>query len=287
MSVPLFTLKSLAACLGNINYPAPKITEIKVKKEVQKEEPPKEEEKKPKVKMKKWPDEPTSMVNYERLIEYVKQILDEGYSFVRTDKKSFDYAGWNIGKEELKIYKSAKERFTEKNLSIEKKKYDRNLIDVVLNLTFQLGIEQGRRAERIERDITSDLVKATEQTRKSNKEIRIKNDTLAIQNELIRANPAISDEELKKRTVVGLKNLKDKRIRALKKDTNEDAMKSSMVAGQQRPKAKFHEVEYIYWTMSRPIYKNVWIKVLAGQGWTIEEWNDRCQEKIKAQKNKQ
>src|SRR5271166_3646580 len=101
-----------------------------------------------KVSLKEWPDNPHSLVDYEDLVKPIKAIIDQGYKLTRNLTKSFTYEGYEIGAKELEKCPSAKYRFDERLLSVEKKKSDRNLIDVALNMIYLLGVENGRRAER-------------------------------------------------------------------------------------------------------------------------------------------
>src|ERR1700733_3665623 len=126
-----------------------------------------------KVKMKKWSDNPTAMVPYRSLIAPLKAVLDKGYRLLRKPEvKSFEYDGFNIGKNELAIFPSPKNQLSEKSLE-KSTKANVNLIDIVLNIAFLLGMEQGRRAERREQVSTETLINTIETYRERNADLRL------------------------------------------------------------------------------------------------------------------
>lgn len=116
--------------------------------------------------MKEWPDDETSTVSYEELISPIKKLLLEGYRMERYQNKQFVYSGYNIGKSERLTSPTPDERFSSRWLENEEK-FKRTLLDNVFATVFQLGIEQGRRFDKINRynnSLLRDIVDARTRT---------------------------------------------------------------------------------------------------------------------------
>jgi hypothetical protein len=240
------------------------------------------EPKKPK--MKKWPDN-GSLVSYDRLIKPLKSILDRGYRLFRKDVKSFDYDGYNIGKEERNIYASPKTRFESKSLADAQKK-GTNLIDIVLNVAFLLGIEQGRRIQKAEQEQTNNLLNTLESYRERNKNLRLKNDELEAMLLLKNQYPTMKQEELLFLAQEMILQKRDDRIEQARVELSFDPSHSSFNL-QQRKRAKFGELV----DLARTLNKNIcsledWLDILKDHGWTSKDWLDKCQKKqIKTEYN--
>lgn len=93
--------------------------------------------------LKPWPDD-NEVVEYDELVEPLRDILYEGYELNRTSKAGFRYVGYNIGAGDTLYNPTPEERFSERWLSNDKK-FGRTLIDNIFETIFQLGIEYGRR----------------------------------------------------------------------------------------------------------------------------------------------
>src|SRR5271165_2751281 len=163
-------IEAVVELVANDN-PAPVVIGVEPLKETDK---PKEKSKK---KMKKWSDDPSALVQYAKLITPLKDIINKGYKLIRNDIKSFDYEGYNIGKSDLQVFPSPKNQLQEKNLA---KQNNRNvkLIDIILHITFLLGVEQGRRSERQEQKSTEVLINTIVQYKETNKNLRYQIDEL-------------------------------------------------------------------------------------------------------------
>lgn len=228
-------------------------------------------------KMKRWPDN-NALVPYADLIKPVKEIIDQGYRFIRNHKTEFDYSGYNIGKREAEANPNLipKRRFEERGIAIEKFKYDRNLIDIALNVAFLLGMEQGRRTEKRNTLPNETLISNIEQFRNSNKELRFRIDELEAYIEAKNANPDASNETLAALVIDIVKARRASRISAIKEDLLQDNTKSSF-ATKSVSKAKFSELEMLAKSEKCSIFQ--WKEVLETRGWTLEEWNERCKKK--------
>lgn len=230
-------------------------------------------------KMKKWPEDSSVLVNYEELAHPLKRILDQGYRLFRKDeKKEFDYDGFNIGKNELTVSPPPKFRFTEKLLKYDKT-HGRNLIDVVLNVMFLLGVEQGRRAERRDHKPIEGLVKTMDNYREENKNLRIKIDELEVLLEVGQSNPELTGEALKQAVLEGVRNRRGERIHKARQELQMDATRSTFDFSTPK-RAKFKELEHIAKTLNKNICSSdQWKTILKEKGWTFQEWKDRCKKK--------
>lgn len=231
-------------------------------------------------KMKRWPENPSELLPYGDIISPLKEVLRKGYRLFRKDEiKSFDYEGYNIGKVELQNNPSPKLRFSEKFLTYEKA-LGHSLIDVVLNITFLLGVEQGRRAERRDSKPVETLLETLETYRETNKNLRIKIDELEIQSELKERFPQLTDQELQSCIKVGIEARKWKRIHELKKELQLDVSKSNFQF-KTPVRAKFRDLESIAKSLNKKTCTlEQWKEILESKGWTYKEWKDKCKKKI-------
>jgi hypothetical protein len=237
-------------------------------------EKPKEEPK-PQKKMKKWSDDPSTLVPYSKLISPLKDIINKGYKLIRNDVKSFDYEGYNIGKNELQLFPSPKNQFTEKHLA---KLKNIKLMDVVLHITFLLGVEQGRRSERQEQKSTETLINTLEQYRETNKNLRYQIDELKAFIVVKDKNPTLSHEELMQLVKIEVDNNRPNRIAAIKTDLELDPTRSSFkIRTPQR--AKFNDLMELSKTLNKSQYEEHWPNILKEYGWTIEQWDNKCKKK--------
>jgi hypothetical protein len=230
-------------------------------------------------KMKKWPDDPSRMIPYNQLIDPLKSIITTGYRlFRRNDIKSFEYEGYNIGEQERTTHPSPKNRFKETSLQ-EVAKSGKTLIDIVINVIFLLGVEQGRRAQYKEHKSIEELCETLEIYRNSNKDLRIKNDELEVYIEEKKLHPSLSDEELLPYIKNGIAKRRTLRIEDYKKDLlldkrlNEFKFKSKI-------KMKAKELISFASSLSKEICSaQQWSELLTQRGWTLEEWRALCKKK--------
>lgn len=233
-----------------------------------------------KTKMKRWPDNPTELVPYKDLAGPLKEALNKGYRlFRREEVKSVDYDGFNIGKHELINTPSSRERLSEKLLEQDKKS-GTNLIDVVLNLMFLLGVEQGRRAERRDTKPIETLMETLEIYREKNKDLRMRTDELEVILDIKEKFPDISPDVFNEKVKLGVASRRTKRIQELKSELQLDVSKSSFKF-KPAPKAKFKELELIVKNLTKDICSpEQWKQILVQRGWTYKEWKEKCKKKF-------
>ena len=95
--------------------------------------------------MKEWPDNGT--VRYDELIEPLRKILERAmYLGDDVYENGLDYDnGYNIGRPEQATHPCPDEALSKDNLKYGHEEQDRDVYDVILNIVFMLGVEQGRR----------------------------------------------------------------------------------------------------------------------------------------------
>jgi hypothetical protein len=97
--------------------------------------------------MKQWPEDKTEWVPAEDLLEPLRRSLFEAYTIKRTKEKSISYDGYNIAIQELAVSQSPEQNLTESAIDYHEER-GRDILDIVLLIAYQLGIEQGRRLTR-------------------------------------------------------------------------------------------------------------------------------------------
>lgn len=97
--------------------------------------------------LREFPQDDLYPITSDELLSPLKKILVEGYKWERLPKNDFIYIGFNLGKTEQFYYPTPKERFCHRWLNNESK-FARSLIDNVLLVAYQFGMEQGRREIR-------------------------------------------------------------------------------------------------------------------------------------------
>lgn len=230
-----------------------------------------------KKKMKKWSDDPSALVQYKRLIDPLKDIINKGYKLIRNDIKSFDYEGYNLGKQDLLTFPSPKNQFAEKHIEKFNKK-NIKLIDIVLNITFLLGVEQGRRSERQEQKSTEALINTIEQYRETNKNLRYQIDELKATAKVKALYPTLHDRDLLPFIQKEIAANRDNRLQELKKDLKADPTRSSLTMKIPQ-RAKFNDLCDLARTFDKKTYDEHWLSVLKEYGWTLDEWNNKCKKK--------
>jgi len=97
------------------------------------------------IRMKQWPKEITETAGYEDLIDPVRNAFDQLYTKRRKKAKSATYDGFPTT--EAHIVSQPSVRLSEESLEQEAFQ-GRDPLDVILNIAFNLGMEQGQRALR-------------------------------------------------------------------------------------------------------------------------------------------
>ncbi len=103
--------------------------------------------------IKQWPKDNTEVLSFTDLIDPVRKALEIAYAFKRKKIKSIPYDGYNTPTL-LAGFGPPDERLTEEGLAYDEER-DRDALDTLLNISFNLGMEQGIRMQR--RDSESDL----------------------------------------------------------------------------------------------------------------------------------
>lgn len=113
--------------------------------------------------MKEWPEN-NEIVPAHELLDPLCDVVIEGYTLRRKDKnKDIPYKGFNLGKHELSSCMRPDELFTAESLAYILENQGRTLIEEVICLAFQLGIEQGRRRILLQlENIVADPVEVTD-----------------------------------------------------------------------------------------------------------------------------
>jgi hypothetical protein len=96
--------------------------------------------------MKEWPKDKTETVYYEELITPVKKVLLKAYKLTSRKLKNIPYDGFNFGSHSLVGLPPPNEQL-EKDMIEYHKERGRNILDIILMIAFNLGLEQGRRLE--------------------------------------------------------------------------------------------------------------------------------------------
>lgn len=242
--------------------------------EITKTDEVKPEEKKSK--MRGWPENPQALLPYNDIINPLKEVLNKGYRLMRKDEvKSFDYEGFTIGKHERRTHPSPAVRLSKDWLEYENK-HGYKLIDVILNITFLMGVEQGRRAERRDSKPLETLLDTLETYREKNKDQRIKIDELETMLEF--KGEGLSEEEMKRKIEEALASKRSKRIEELKAELKLDTNKSTFQF-KTNMKMRFKELESLARSICKSCTEEQWKRHLSDKGWTYKEWKDRCKKK--------
>jgi hypothetical protein len=232
-----------------------------------------------KILLKHWPRNRFELVDYNELVEPIKRLLDAGYIFKRKLQKSFDYDGYEIGAPELQHCPSNKHRFSEASLAKEKERTDRNLIDVALNVMYLLGIENGRRAERRYEQPVNSLVETLSFYRETNRDLRLRNDELEAEIDVLRNNATASYAEVRSGIRERVREKAASRAEAFRLDLSCDASRNNYDAPSPR-KRPFNELVSIGQNLS--CSREDWTLVLEKNGWTYDEfWNTAKKRKVK------
>lgn len=236
-----------------------------------------DDKEKNKNKVKQWPDEPDEIVLYKDIYAPFKEILEKGYRLIRTNSEwKFDYNGYEIGKQEKKIFPNVKEHFTEKFLRREKDKHDQSLMDVVMRLMFLMGIEQGRRMAYSEQAPVRNLEKTLANYRERNKSVRYQ---LAKANAIIKIreeNPTLPSKDVDALIRIELEKTRHIRIDEIKKEIRMDPTLSCF-KNKVRKKAKLTDLLALANTLDPEIFKHEdWLLLLNEANCSVSEWKVFC-----------
>jgi hypothetical protein len=236
-----------------------------------------EEKVEDKNKVKQWSDEPDELALYNDVFAPFKNILEKGYRLIRNANEwKFDYNGYELGKQEKKIFPPAKEHFTEKFLKREKEKYDRSLFDVVMRLLFLMGVEQGRRMAYQEQTPIRNLQKTLADYRERNKSTRYQ---LAKANAIIKIkeeNPNLTTKEVNELIAVELEKTRKDRIEEIKTEMKMDPSLTCFKS-KAKKKAKLTELLALANSLDKEIFKQPdWLSLLEEANCSPSEWKAFC-----------
>ena len=112
--------------------------------------------------MKEWPKDGTCVM-FSDLAGPLRKVLRFGYILKRKNgNKDIPWDGYNIGKKELSTCLNPEEALTAESLAFAKEDQGCDLLDAIITIAIQLGIEQGRRMERKETKERNSLKNMTE-----------------------------------------------------------------------------------------------------------------------------
>lgn len=236
------------------------------------------DDKKSPPKMKEWPNSQYEMVQYDNLIDPIKCVLQKAYKFYRRDEvKSFEYDGFNFGKSEQKNCPSPQQRFSEKFIEFENKR-GKKVLDIAINIVFMLGVEQGRRIEKIATKPFLAMKSALSAYRETNKELRARLDELEVMLDIKNHHPDISIADYNLLLAKGLKERRDERLSFLKEELALDPYKSNFNSNEPI-KFPFKNLVKLMEALKNDCNKQRWEEILKDHGWSYDEWTVRCKKK--------
>lgn len=240
----------------------------------QKQETKPKKEKTSSKKMRKWPTNLNTTVPYNALISPIKKILEEGYRLVRKkEKTSFEYEGFNLGRQERKLFPPPNYRLSKKLLELAEKD-NHSLFDVMLHIVFCLGIEQGRRVSRPEYQALNKAISALEKYRRDNRKLRFQIDKLDAWMKLKQDLPDLSDKEFEMYLREEMFDRRKARLELAKKEIGEDPLKALRVKEPNR--LVFSELLEVAKAINDDCTKAQWKAILKDLGWNMSDWNNKC-----------
>lgn len=227
-------------------------------------------------KIRQWPEDLSELIQYDVIFTPLKSILEKGYTLSRKQEWKFDYNGYDIGKQEKKMFPAIKEQITEKYLKKEKEKNGRSLMDVVMRVMFLMGIEQGRRTAYVEQEPVRSLEKTLANYRARNKNVRyqlaVANATLKVREE----NPLLPKEELQKLINIELEKTRQVRIDEIKQEIAMDPTLTCFKL-KTKKKTKLTDLLSLANTLDPEIFKMPdWISLLEEANCSPTEWKIFC-----------
>ena len=223
--------------------------------------------------MQKWPDQ-WETVSYDDLIEPIKSIFTSGYYYSPKDHSGFEYNGFNIGKNELRIVPNPKKRLTKDGLQ-EESKQGRTLVDTLFHITFLLGVEQGRRVETCNRHSVKSIVDTLDTYKRTISTLRHRNDEVEALLKAKTSNPNASQAELTEIVNKELTASRSNRIALAKKDANSDPTKKP-TEKQSGSRASFKELKRAAKMVENKITLEVWTNYLNECQWSLDDWYRKC-----------
>ena len=225
-------------------------------------------------KMRKWPSNPNAILAYGAIISPIKKILEDGYRLIRKKEKvSFEYEGFNIGKQERKLFPPPNYRLSKKLLELSEKD-NRSLFDIMLHVVFCLGMEQGRRVSRPEYHALNKALSALEKYRRDNRKLRFKVDQLDARIKLKLDIPDVSGKEFEFYLKQEMNYRRNARFELAKQELGEDPMKALRIREPNR--LVFSELVKIAKTCNDTCTKSQWKFILKDFGWNMNDWNSKC-----------
>jgi hypothetical protein len=101
------------------------------------------------MKMNKWPKDPKKTVSFHALIVPLKKALLFGYELKRINvNRNIPYDGYDIGEDSKVASFSPNHKMRADYLRKQLEEHGKDLADYILEITFQLGVEQGKRIFR-------------------------------------------------------------------------------------------------------------------------------------------
>jgi len=96
--------------------------------------------------MLEWPSDNKPIESIEEVLKPIRRSLKRAYNLTRSKRKSIPYDGYTHGQQILAICPDPETALTKEDL---KRSYanGKDVLDVILLIAFQLGIEQGKRLE--------------------------------------------------------------------------------------------------------------------------------------------
>jgi hypothetical protein len=99
------------------------------------------------VPLKPWPEDPAKWVNIEELIVPIKKAIKFAYKLKRIRPgKDIPYDGYTFGGRSLCMILDPEQSLTKEQLRVRAESNQMDALDVILQVCFNLGYEQGRRA---------------------------------------------------------------------------------------------------------------------------------------------
>lgn len=254
------------------------ISDISNSQEKENVDLPSKSKKSDKNKINQWPDDPSTLVDYDDIYKPLKDILEEGYKLTRKlGVNKFDYSGYDIGKIEKRLFPAIKDQLSEKFLAKEKEQNNKTLMDVVMRLMFLMGIEQGRRMSVQEYAPLKSMEKALSSYRDRNKKLRYNLDQCKAIIEILKLHPNIEKDELNKLISIEMEKTRKLRLEEIKNEIKIDPNINCFRTSKLKKKIKMSELLYLAHTLDQEIVKmSDWINILSEAGCSLSEWKNFC-----------
>lgn len=98
---------------------------------------------------KPWPKDQSKYVSFEKLADPIRKAIEFAYEIKRKHvHRGIPWSGYDIGRDAKATCFSPHEALGKKCLDFNLEDQDRDVLDTIIQVAVQLGIEQGRRVER-------------------------------------------------------------------------------------------------------------------------------------------